>query len=192
MGIPFRLPLVSVSLPTRNSIRKRAAGHADLWNGDEDIITQTIEAQDPVSKKAIVAVSSPEGFYTQLVRGDLSMLYLYWPLEGSHFCLAYNYTGFTPNDFSLSGLPYAGPTVFRGSAAQHFRYRQAEGAYITGAYVNSNSGAPLRLSSPSQQQIWDFVLFDNSTSPPAALFDVPPYCKCVICANCRSVKQLLA
>ena len=148
----------------------------DVWNPAEDLLTQQFEAQDSVAKKSIYTGSSLVGSYTELVRGDLEMIFLYYPLNGTHWCGAYSYPSFAANPFSFAGMPSVGSTLVHGIRAEHFRVSVAAGSYITGAYTRAEGGAPLMLTLPSQQQNWDFTFFDNTTTPPSRLFDVPEYC----------------
>ena len=168
---------LSLAAPLAPSYGSTYQMNYDLWNQNEDLITQNIQAQDPVAKKAYFGGYSPVGSYTELFRGDLSKIYMYYPYNGSHVCIVYNYTyDNSPNPFSFAGMPFVGPSNVGGMPANHFRVSTASGSFLTGAYTNANDGSPLRLADPSQQQTWEFTYFNNKTAPPASLFDVPSYC----------------
>lgn len=179
---PFVAFLLSAYAGATTSVSAPSYGETflfeyDLWNAAEDMVTHYLEAQDPIANKTIFSGNSPAGSYTELVRGDLGMLYLYFPLpNGSHWCVAYASPTFSSSSFSFAGMPYIANAQVRGIMANHFRISQGAGSFITGAYTSAVSGVPLSLTSPSQQMIWDFTAFENSTSPPASVFDVPNYC----------------
>jgi hypothetical protein len=162
--------------PTAPSYGSTFSFEYDLWDLAEDLVTHYTQAQDAITNKSIFSGSSPVGSYTELVRGDLGLAYIFYPTNGSFWCQAFSNPTFVANPFSFAGLPFIGTSLVRGARSNHFRVSSGAGSFITGAYTSIADGSPLVLTQPSQQLTWEFTKFDNTSSPAASLFDVPSYC----------------
>jgi hypothetical protein len=144
----------------------------DLLNSDEDVAVQVTQMQD--TDRSVTTYATPSGNYTMLVRNDLSRVFMVYPQLGALVCIPFD-TTMPIAPLSFAPFQYSSQVFFAEGLANHFRF--SVGDALIGLVASADTGLPLLVSNPAnQQQAMIFSKVLNGTVPPSSLFNVPEVC----------------
>jgi hypothetical protein len=167
--------LAAASAPLPPVLSNQFVVQSTRQNVAEGVWARSIIAMDGGKGQLLMNHSTEEGFYAQLLRGDLGMTYIMYYRNNSVLCNAYRQATPPLPGPTFQGLTYTGVKVGPFGKPAH-QFDLSVGKYVVTQLFDAETNLPVWVSNTEADETSRVVVSYLNGTVDASLFTVPAAC----------------